>query len=253
VIAVAAGYYHSLALVRDAFAPPVPPLIGRPPTGRTLTVGQSATLNAFAVGRWPMRYQWYQNGLLLAGQTNHWLTLTGMLPSQAGDYVLVAANDSGMTTSAVASITVKIPGPVLASPANATNGFRFSFISIRDVIYIVESRENVAAGPWTELERRIGIGGIEVVTDASPGSASRFYRVKALYAPPPEVSSISWSESAAHLRFATVSGAVYVVQYKQDLNDTVWLELSRQTGTGEVITLSDSAPAPSRFYRVRVE
>ena len=54
--------------------------------------------------------------------------------------------------------------------------------------------------------------------------------------------------------FATVPGAVYAVQYKERLADPVWLELSRQTGTGEPIVVNDSNPAaPSRFYRVRVE
>ena len=54
--------------------------------------------------------------------------------------------------------------------------------------------------------------------------------------------------------FATVLGAVYVIEYKNLLADPVWLELSRQTGTGAPILVSDPSPAASsRFYRIQVE
>jgi hypothetical protein len=105
-----------------------------------------------------------------------------------------------------------------------------------------------------ELERRFGIGGLEIVTDTSADGAARFYRVRALYAPSPMVSSVSWSGGAANFSFATVPGAVYVVQYKERLDDAIWLELSRQIGTAAPVVVSDPNPArPSRFYRVQVE
>ena len=47
---------------------------------------------------------------------------------------------------------------------------------------------------------------------------------------------------------------ISLIQYKEHLADPVWLELSRQTGTGAPILVSDPNPAaPSRFYRVQVE
>jgi hypothetical protein len=62
-------------------------------------------------------------------------------------------------------------------------GFRFSFTSLPGVLYIVEYKDILAGGPWTEQERRTGVGGVEVFTYASADGASRFYRVRALYAP----------------------------------------------------------------------
>jgi hypothetical protein len=52
-VAIAAGQDDSLALVRDPFAPPIPPRIARPPLGRAVMAGQSAVFNALAVGALP--------------------------------------------------------------------------------------------------------------------------------------------------------------------------------------------------------
>ena len=112
----------------------------------------------------------------------------------------------------------------------------------------------MTTGTWTELERRFGAGGVELVTDASAGGAARFYRVRALYAPPPSMSTAAWTANTMSFGFPTVDGAIYVVEYKTNLADSVWLELSRQAGTGSPILVNDpNPPGPSRFYRVRVE
>lgn len=48
--------------------------------------------------------------------------------------------------------------------------------------------------------------------------------------------------------------AIYVIQYKDHLNDPAWQEFSRQTGTGVPLVVMDPSPAaPSRFFRVKVE
>jgi hypothetical protein len=154
----------------------------------------------------------------------------------------------------VANLNVSMPAVRLTSPGLAANGFRFSFTSLAGVLYIVEFKENLEAGLWLELERRFGVGGLEIVTDTSASGAARFYRVRALYAPPPRVGPTSWSGGAVNFSFATVLGAVYVVEYKEHLDDVGWLESSRQTGTGAPVAISDpNTSGPSRFYRVRVE
>jgi hypothetical protein len=253
-VAIAAGQDDSLALVRDPFAPPIPPRIARPPLGRAVMAGQSAVFNALAVGALPLSWQWYHNGAPVPGQTRTSLALTNVLPGDAGNYQLVAMNEFGSATSAVATVTVTIPQPHLSSSAVPGTGFRFNFASLPGVLYVTQYRDNLSAGAWTQLERRLGIGGLETVTDTSAGGAMRFYRVRALYAPSPAMTSATWTGNAVSFVFPTVDGAIYVVQYKTNLTDSVWLELSRQTGTGAPIVMSDpSTPGPSRFYRVSVE
>jgi hypothetical protein len=163
-------------------------------------------------------------------------------------------NNYGSITSTVATLTVLPPAVKLTSLGQTNGVFRFSFTSLAGVIYIVEYTSILPNGPWTELERRVGVGGLEIVTDPSAGDGMRFYRLRALYAPPPRLRSLNWTGGALNFGFPTVSGANYIVQYKDHLEDPTWLELFRQTGDGSPLSISDSNPTgPSRFYRVKVE
>jgi hypothetical protein len=253
VLAIAAGGNDSLALVHDPFAPPIPPRIGRPPLARLVTAGQSIVLNALAIGGLPLRCQWYRDGQPLAGQTNQWLAFGSVRPGDAGGYQLVAMNDFGSTTSAVAVVTVNLPQPALKSPARGGGGFQFSFNSISGVIYVVEFTGALGSGTWTELERRFGIGGLEIVTDASAGGGNRFYRVRALYAPSPKLVAAAWSGGSVNFSFATVAGAQYVIECTDQLAPPQWHELQTIAGTGGAVGFTDPAPAGSqRFYRLRV-
>jgi len=247
--AVSAGGGSTLAYLNDRS-----PAFTVQPWNRIVGSSTNVTLRALTVGQPTMRYQWYANGRVLPGATNDAVTFTNTQPAQSGVYQLVAMNDLGAATSVVATLTVTVP-PVRLTPIGiAADGFRFSFTSLPAVLYIVEFKDSLAGSAWAELERRFGIGGLEIVTDTSVGGATRFYRVRALYAPPPRAASMTWSDGAVGFSFATVPGAVYVIQYRERLEDAGWLELFRQTGTGAPIVVSDPNPAgPSRFYRVQVE
>jgi len=254
VLALAAGGALSLALVSDPAALPIPPRIARPPLGRTIVAGQSAVFNALAVGGLPLRYQWYRDGTPMAGQTNAWLTLANALPRDAGGYQVEALNEWGSATSAVAVVAVTIPQPRLNSRGVADNAFSFSFQSIAGVLYVTEYKDSLTSGAWAELERRFGAGALEIVADTSAGGAARFYRVRALYAPPPKMTAAAWTTNGVSFGFPAVDGAIYVVQYKTNLADSAWVELSRQPGTGSPILVDDpSPPARSRFYRLQVQ
>lgn len=178
VVAIAAGTSHSLALLRDPFAPPIPPRIARPPLSRSVFAGQRAVFNALAVGGLPLSSQWLRNGAPLAGQTNQWLAFSTVQLSDAGNYQLVVTNESGSVTSAVLSVTVIIPPPVLQSLQVVPSGFSFSFQSVNGVLYVSEYRDTLSPGAWIELERRTGSGGLETISDATAQRARRFYRVR---------------------------------------------------------------------------
>jgi hypothetical protein len=232
----------------------LPPSILEQPYSRTVATGTNAGLAVICDGSLPMRYQWYLDSLPIANRTNSWLAFTNAQPSNSGPYLVVASNPYGSVTSAVAILSVPPPAVKLASVGQTTNGFRFSFTSLAGVIYIVEYTSTLPNGPWTQLERRVGIGGLEIVTDPSAGDGVRFYRVRALYAPPPRLRSINWTGNTLNFGCPTVSGAIYIVQYKDHLEDPTWLELFRQTGDGSPLSITDSNPTgPTRFYRIKVE
>jgi hypothetical protein len=178
VTAIASAGSFCLGLVRDPTAPPIPPRIGRPPLGRTVAAGQTAVFNTLSVGAGPLSYQWLRNGSPVAGQTKSSLILIPAWPVNAGDYQLVVTNIYGAATSAVATVTVSVPPPVLQSSEAVGETFQFSFSSALGATYVIEWSASLNPPVWVELERRTGTGGTESVTDLGPLGESRFYRVR---------------------------------------------------------------------------
>ncbi len=76
------------------------------PVGAALSTGSSRTLTGLANGSQPIGYQWQRNGTTLAGAIQTSLVLTNLAGSDSGLYTLVASNIAGVSTSAVAQITV---------------------------------------------------------------------------------------------------------------------------------------------------
>jgi hypothetical protein len=61
------------------------------------------------------------------------------------------------------------------------------------------------------------------------------------------------SGPTSKLSFPTEVGPDYIVEYKTNLTDTAWIQLSTNAGTGQTITISDTtAGIASRFYRVHL-
>ena len=55
------------------------------------------------------------------------------------------------------------------------------------------------------------------------------------------------------VKFSTTSGRIYVMEYKNSLDEPRWTPLTSVAGTDGIMTVSDtSSDAPARFYRVGV-
>ena len=94
VIAIAAGYRYSLAIVAT------PNLIQAPfitdqPVNQTAQVGASAIFTVAATGTQPLSYQWQFNGKLIAGANSPTLTLDFVSAANSGSYSVVVSNPYG--------------------------------------------------------------------------------------------------------------------------------------------------------------
>lgn len=85
---------------------PVIPYFTVNPVGATLVAGSSRTFTGQANGSQPINYQWQRNGTNLPGATTTSLALTGLTIGDSGAYTLLAANVAGVSTSAVAQLTI---------------------------------------------------------------------------------------------------------------------------------------------------
>jgi alpha-tubulin suppressor-like RCC1 family protein len=102
----------SLALVN------IPPVITTQPQNQTVTAGANVTFNVTATGI-PLNYQWYFNGVPLAGATSATLTLANVQSTNAGNYFVRVFNSAGSVFSTTAGLTVLFPPTInLTSPTN---------------------------------------------------------------------------------------------------------------------------------------
>jgi uncharacterized delta-60 repeat protein len=82
------------------------PAISVSPVSQERNVGETATLTVTALGSSPLIYQWWKNGMALAGQTESSMTLTNLGVADAGSYCVVVSGPYGSVTSGVALLAV---------------------------------------------------------------------------------------------------------------------------------------------------
>src|SRR5262249_5789500 len=103
----------------------LPPLITSDPISQTVLAGDTALFTVAAQGTEPLTYQWYFNDtIILPGETNTTLTLTNVIPAKAGTYTVAVANNFGNATSAAARLNVGGAPFIISNPSRqvATNG-----------------------------------------------------------------------------------------------------------------------------------
>ncbi len=98
----------------------VPPSITMQPTSLTVTQGNNASFSVTAAGDPPLSYQWRFGGNNLSGATSTGFTVTCAQSTDAGNYDVVVSNNSGSATSAVATLTVRIPPSITQQPVSLT-------------------------------------------------------------------------------------------------------------------------------------
>src|SRR5207249_5466869 len=66
-----------------------------------------------------LSYQWYFNGVKVSsGGTSPALAVSGVGTNNAGNYTVVVNNTYGSATSAVATLTVRVPAQIAVQPVN---------------------------------------------------------------------------------------------------------------------------------------
>ena len=108
----------------------IPILMSQPGSRSTIAGSDTAFSVTAAGGSSTLGYQWTWNGASIPGATNPTLSLVGVQTNQAGSYAVVITNFAGSVTSAVASLTVKVPASLVTQPENqigiAGQGVSFS-------------------------------------------------------------------------------------------------------------------------------
>lgn len=83
-----------------------PPVIYSHPLSRTVAVGSAVKFSVVVGGSAPFRFDWYQDGTLIATLSSPSLTIDSVTPASAGRYWVVISNSGGQVTSRTATLTV---------------------------------------------------------------------------------------------------------------------------------------------------
>ena len=103
------------------------------PVDQPLSNGMTASFSVGVEGDPPWTFQWCKDGIPVPGATNLTLTISNVLPSDAGLYRFTASNPASTATSSNATLTV-IGWPVGGAGAVDTNFIASADISVRTIL-----------------------------------------------------------------------------------------------------------------------
>jgi len=243
-----------------------PPVITLQPTNEVANVGGSATFAVAAVTTTGVtNYQWYTNGVAVAGATGPSLTVS---PVTSASYVSysVSVNDGAYSTWSATVTLTPASGPVILTPPVSRAAVLGSSPSFAVTASTSSGTTNYQ---WTyygtnlasATTRTLTLAGVQPVSFGGPytvivsdGFTSVTSAPVMLSIPsspainPPAVTGTTFS-----LSYGSQFGPSYVVDFKTNLTDAVWKPLATNSGTGGTITVNTTAAASHGFYRVRLQ
>jgi len=153
-----------------------PPFLSPLPANTYIFIGGTAAFSVSPGGSAPFSYQWYLNGLPIAGATNSSFHFVNVQSTNAGAYSVVASNVVGSVISSTAELAV-IPPIQLGPAAMVVNGlFQFSFTGSIGALYTVQTSTDLMV--WTTLTNLLDAANPVTFTDSNSAPQSRrFYRV----------------------------------------------------------------------------
>ena len=242
---------------------PGEPHIAVPPADLTLAASSNASFSVLACGAAPLLYQWQHASTNLPSATNVVLTLSNITTNNAGDYRVVLTNPAGSLTSAVATLTVLQPPVITRQPRNAVAapGAAVSFsVAAKGLAPLAYQWQQNGAPLAGQTKASLTVSNVQPadfsgytvgITNTDGGVLSAVATLT--LAASPVINSVDFNSSTFMLSVPTEVGPVYVVEYKNDLEDPSWSVLATLSGTGASIPITDNGLTnTTRFYRVRV-
>ena len=163
-----------------------PPLVSAQPAGQVTGSGSNVTLNATVLGT-GLAYQWYRDGVTLAGATNSSLTVTNTRRADGGIYTLNIFNEVSTLVTSNALVRVRVPQNV-RPPQRLGNGqFRLLFNdqdgglpgALDLPFFEVQVSTNLNSTNWTAFTNGFTLtnGMIQFDDTQATNHPQRFYRV----------------------------------------------------------------------------
>jgi sugar lactone lactonase YvrE len=153
------------------------PTIINQPQSQTVLLGQSATFSVSATGTAPFSYQWQFGNAPISGATAASYVLPIVYATNGGNYFVVVTNSAGSATSALATLTVLLPGHFDTATLLAGGSIQLNMSGTPYTNYTLEYTRDWTN--WQQLTTLSAPSGSFQYTDPSPATnIMRFYRLK---------------------------------------------------------------------------
>jgi hypothetical protein len=169
VVSNSAGATTSDNAVLTVMAAASAPAFTTQPASQTVTAGSAVTFAALANGSPAPTYQWQMNGTNILGATGTSYTITNSGLSNAGTYLIVAANAAGSATSDGAVLTVNTVPTITTQTTNQTvnagQNATFTIIGSGNPPPAYQWQGSVDGGTtWTNLANSTAYSGVTTST-----------------------------------------------------------------------------------------
>jgi len=155
-----------------------PPVITAQSAGRSVVAGNNTTLSvAASTSTGVTNYQWFRNGIAIAGATNSTLILNNFQSANAGTYTVVV-DDGRYPVSSLDTIVGLATAPTLTVALSGTT-VTLKFNSQVGPTYYTEFKNALADPAWSPFSTNAGTGAQITLTDDSSNQNARLYRVRA--------------------------------------------------------------------------
>ncbi|WCJ59993.1 DUF2341 domain-containing protein [Fontisphaera persica] len=259
----------------DTLAPAAPIAILAQPASRTNLVGEAVSFAVVATSPYPIDYQWYFNGIALAGANQPSYGIGTVTLTNAGAYYVVLSNAVGVVTSEVATLTVISPvtagddGPyAVANHQPAT--IPYARLLTNDVggpqaVLTVIAVDGASTNGAVIVTNETGVVYTPVpgytgedsftytVSDGQGGTATARVRlwVVAGEIPPQDHLNLVVSPGQVHVRFTGTPGVEYQVQRAEQIQGPWQTVLTIVCPAHGLIEFTDIAPPTAAgFYRM---
>ena len=191
------------------------------------------------------------NGLdLSSGGTNIWELGANTVSGAGTSFDQVAVTGGNVVLGGNSRVLVKFIGT--ATFPDSTNAF-WQQTNTWKIIALSGGAANPGLTVFAGVDGAAGNNAGNFTTSADATGVYLTFK-PGVQAPPPVISStiVGAGTTNAQVSWSSVAGATYKLQYKTNLNQVGWLDLTNLTATGTTTTIADTtSPVPAeRYYRV---
>lgn len=169
----------------------------------------------------------------------------------------ITVTNAGLVSASGATLTDTLPAGLTYVSGTSTSG---SVSEAGGVVTASLGTLTPGAGALVQIVASVTAPGTKINSvagtitggDANPGNNTASATVSVLSTP--VITSPVLSSGTFRFSFATDTGITYAAQYKDHLTDPDWTTLQVINGTGSVVEVRDTTPAPGqRFYRIIIQ